>query len=80
MKTSRRKTLAVVLGGLFLLALVMGPGPGLYLVNPDPGDPGSAVAFLGMPVIYVWSLFWFAVQAAVVLAAYLFLWNSESDA
>ena len=29
---------------IFALALVMGPGPGLYLVNPAPGDPASTVA------------------------------------
>ena len=42
--------LAIVLSILFVLALVMGPGPGLYLVNPDPADPTATFAVLGIPI------------------------------
>lgn len=71
----RRQVLAVVLGVAFLLALVMGTGPGVYLVNPDVDDPHAAVSFLGMPVVYVWVVFWFFVQAGVILVAYFTLWD-----
>lgn len=73
----KRKRLAVALGAVFVLALVMGPGPGLYLVNPDPSDAGARFTFLGMPVVYVWAVFWFFVQAAVVVVAYLTVWRDE---
>ena len=57
--------------------MVMGPGPGLYLVNPDPGDLAGTFTLLGIPVIYLWALFWSLVQAIVVLVAYVFLWSEE---
>lgn len=71
----KRKRLAIVLGVIFALALLLGPGPGLYLVNPDPAGPHARFLFLGMPIVYVWAVFWFFVQAAVVLAAYFMLWG-----
>ena len=72
---SNRRVLAVILSGIFILAIVMGPGPGLYLVNPDPSDPGATVSLYNIPVIYIWAVFWAAVQAAVVIIAYLKLWD-----
>ena len=72
---SNGKLLAFVLSSVFLCAMVMGAGPGIYLINPDPADPNARVAFLGMPVVYVWVAFWFSVQAAVVLIAYFALWD-----
>ncbi len=41
----RCRKLGALLTGLFLLAMVMGSGPGLRLVNPDPGD---AAVVLGL--------------------------------
>lgn len=79
-RTSERNRLAVVLGAIFLFAMVMGPGPGLYLINPDPTDPNANFSFLGMPVVYVWAVFWFLVQAAVVLVACLRLWDGRDQA
>ena len=72
--TSHRKTLTVVLSLVFLLAMVMGTGPGIYLINPDPTEPNVDCSFLGVPVIYGWAVFWFLVQAVVVLIAYFRLW------
>ncbi|MBC8877140.1 MAG: hypothetical protein H8E44_47535 [Planctomycetes bacterium] len=71
-----RKRLAVVLSVIFALAIVMGGGPGMYLVNPDADDPDATFTFLSMPVIYAWIVFWFLVQAGVVLVAYYRLWDS----
>ena len=48
----------------FAFAVLMGAGPGLLLVNPKPDSPQEAYFFLGMPVLYVWAVFWFFVQAA----------------
>ena len=66
-----RKT--AVLGLLFLFALLMGAGPGLYLVNPS--DSGDSALFLGMPVLYFWAVFWFFVEAATVIA--YMVWAKE---
>ena len=61
---------------MFVLALVMGPGPGIYLINPDPGDPEARRFIFGMPIIYVWASFWFIVQASAVALSYFFLWKT----
>ena len=74
---TKRRRLAVALGAIFLVAVVMGTGPGIYLVNPDPADPNAAFTFLGLPILYVWAVFWFFVQAAVVLVAYFTLWDGR---
>jgi len=68
-----RRKLAVILSGIFLFAMIMGPGPGVYLVNPDSGDAG--VTFLSAPVLYAWAVFWFMVQAAVIVVAYFTVWK-----
>ena len=70
-----RRKLAVILSGIFLFAMIMGPGPGVSLVNPDSGDAG--VTFLGAPVLYAWAVFWFMVQAAVIVVAYCTVWKEE---
>ena len=38
-RKAKRKRLTIVLSLIFCLALVMGAGPGIYLINPDPSDP-----------------------------------------
>jgi|TARA_Y100000758_G_scaffold234427_1_gene170951 hypothetical protein len=65
---------------LFLLAIFMGAGPGLHLINPDPLDPDADFLAFGLPVIYVWGLFWYVVQFAVILYAYKYLWRGGEDA
>ena len=74
-----RRRLGLVLFLVFALAMVMGPGPGLHLVNPKPAATGEGLLFLGLPVIYAWGLFWYGVQAAVVLTACLTLWKPIED-
>lgn len=64
-----------VLGGVFLFALIMGPGPGIYLVN---GYAAKGETILGMPALYFWAVLWFLVEAAVVLTAYLTIWKKDS--
>ena len=65
---------------LFLLAVFMGAGPGLHLINPDPLDPTATFLAFGLPRIYVWGLFWYAVQFAVIFYAYTKIWRGDGDA
>ena len=74
-----RQRLGLVLFLVFALAMVMGPGPGLRLVNPEPSAARESLLFLGLPVIYAWGLFWYGVQAAVVVTACLTNWKSSDD-
>ena len=74
-----KKRLGRILAGVFVLALLMGPGPGLYLVNPDPGSPNSAATIGNVPVLYVWALLWCAVQVTVLLVAYFKVWGRPDD-
>jgi len=76
---TKRRRLGLVLFLLFALAMFMGPGPGLRLVNPGTANSGENSRFLGLPVIYAWGLFWYGVQAAVVVTASLTLWRSEDE-
>lgn len=68
------KTLLVV---LFLLAIILGAGPGIHLVNPNPADPGANFTTFGLPTIYVWGLLWYIVQFGVILVAYFRFWNTD---
>ena len=68
--------LAWTLGALFLFALIMGPGPGLYLINDYAANGGT---LLGAPALYTWAVFWFAVEAAIVVTAYRTIWRDEAE-
>ena len=59
--------------------MVMGPGPGLRLINPDPTAARERLLSLGGPGIYAWGLFWYGVQAAVVVSACLTIWKPSED-
>jgi hypothetical protein len=73
----KSRTLAWVLTIAFGFALVMGPGPGIYLVNPDASDPNATFTVGSVPILYLWALFWFAVEAAIVVTAYRLLWKED---
>ncbi len=79
MEKKNRKQLGILLTVAMVVAMLMGPGPGLRLINPDSSDPGATYTLGGVPVIYVWGLFWFAVQVAVVVTAYFTVWNDRSE-
>ena len=64
-----------ILSAIFFFALIMGPGPGLYLVNDFAAAGGT---FIGVPALYAWAVFWFAVEAAVVITAYLTIWRDKA--
>ena len=74
----KKKRWARGLAGAFVVALVMGPGPGVYLVNPAP-EEASPPTILGAPVLYVWAVFWFLVMAVTVFLAYKRLWSAEDE-
>lgn len=65
---------AWTLSAVFLFALVMGPGPGLYLINDYAADGGT---LLGAPAMYTWAVFWCAVEAAVIAIAYKTVWKDN---
>jgi uncharacterized membrane protein YozB (DUF420 family) len=68
-----------ILFAVFVLALAMGAGPGLYLVNPDPTDPEAKRFLFGVPVVYAWAVFWITVQAGSVVAAWYWIWRKTSE-
>jgi len=75
-KQQKHRTIAFALVVIFLLALIMGPGPGSLMINP----PGSEAKFwFGMPALYVWAVLWFFVEAAVIIVAARFLWGKGQD-
>ena len=74
-----RPRLGLVLFLVFALAMVMGPGPGWRLINPEPTAARESLLILGVPVVYAWGLFWYGVQAAVVVSACLTIWKPSED-
>jgi hypothetical protein len=77
--SAKDNLLGIALGVIFLLAIVMGAGPGIYLINPDSADPDAKCTFLSMPIVYAWIVFWFLVQAGVILVAYFKLWKEPQS-
>ena len=57
-KTTHQRRFGLVLFAVFALAIVMGPGPGLRLINPEPNAARESLLILGVPVVYAWGLFW----------------------
>ena len=78
-KTTRQHRFGLVLFAVFALAMVMGPGPGLRLINPEPTAARESLLILGVPVGYAWGLFWYGVQAAGVVSACLTIWKPSQD-
>ena len=77
--SSTRKKWAYISGILFSVAVIMGAGPGLILVNPSEGATREAFFFASMPIIYVWGVFWFAVQFIALLLAYRKVWTDGGE-
>ena len=75
-----KRNLGVVLTVAMIVAMLMGPGPGLRLVNPDITEPGADYLVFGLPIIYAWGLLWFVVQVAIVLIAYFTVWKTDDTA
>ena len=73
------KRLSSILALVFVFAMIMGPGPGVYLVNPGPNHDGPAPTLLGLPIVYAWAVLWCGVQAAVLVTAYLTIWSRDEQ-
>ena len=73
-----RKSLRNTIIAVFVLAMTRGPGPGLRLINPDASDPNATFTFAGIPTVYAWGLFWYAVQLIAIIIAYKKLWREDT--
>ena len=72
---SSTKPWAIFSGVLFLVAVLMGAGPGVHLINPSESAAAEDFFIFGMPKLYVWALFWFAMQATALTIAYFKVWK-----
>lgn len=77
MDVQKRKRLSIGLSLAMVFAMLMGPGPGLRLVNPDITDPSAEYIVFGIPIIYAWGIFWFLVQLVIVVIAYRTIWLDD---
>ena len=77
MNAVQRRRLGFGISAAFCLAMVMGSGPGLHLINPQPGAPADHFTWWGVPKIYLWGLLWYGVQLAALLLAYFKVWVGE---
>jgi hypothetical protein len=59
-----------MLGSMFVLAMLMGPGPGMAVAN-------YPVSWGGLPALYVWGLLWYVVLVTVVTLCYVLLWRMD---
>ena len=67
----QRKKLAVILFLVYALSFLMSNGPGVLLVN----SPGLV---LGLAPVYLWAIFWYAIQVACLVLAFVFVWKGET--
>ncbi|MDE0836928.1 MAG: hypothetical protein OSA84_11320 [Akkermansiaceae bacterium] len=63
---------ALLLAAIFVLALLMGPGPGAMLIDGSADEPAF---WFGIPALYLWTLLWFAVMSGCVVTAALTVWK-----
>ncbi len=70
--TARRR-LGWILAAVFAVAMLLGAGPGILLVN----QPST---WFGLPRLYVWGMLWCTVEIIVVVTAYLLVWQTNDEA
>ena len=63
-----------LLSAIFLVALVLGPGPGAALIDGTPEKPNI---WFGVPALYVWVVLWFLVMAGCIVIAALTVWKDN---
>ena len=68
-----RKKWAVLLSAAYVVSFVFSHGPGIQLVN----RPGLV---LGFPPLYLWAVFWYAVELGILFAAYFLVWKEDGEA
>lgn len=74
MSTRSRNRLGWAVFVTFALALIMGTGPGILLVNS--AEP-VLVGGVELPRLYAWGLVWYAVEVGCVIVACVLLWTRE---
>lgn len=79
MSQQQRRRTGRILLGLFALAMIMGTGPGILLVNPDASSPEPVASVANIPVLYLWALFWYAIQIIVLFIAYFNIWEQPDE-
>jgi hypothetical protein len=55
---------------IYAVSLLLSNGPGVLLVN-------RPILILGLPLIYIWAIFWWLFQMSLVLIAYFRVWKPE---
>lgn len=63
-----KKKWAITLTLGYIVAYLFSNGPGILLAN-------RPALFLGFPPLYLWAVFWGAVQVGILIAAYFFVWK-----
>ena len=71
-QADRRGKLGWILTVVFAIAMLLGVGPGILLVNQPE-------TWFGLPRLYVWGMFWCAVEIVVVVLAYCFVWTTGDE-
>jgi hypothetical protein len=57
----------------FLVAMFLGAGPGLFLAA------GEAKVVCGVPLFYLWVVFWFVVLGGIVSYTSTTVWSKEDE-
>ncbi len=63
-----KKKWAITLTLGYIAAFLFSNGPGILLIN-------RAELMLGFPPLYLWAVFWGAVQVSILIAAYFLVWS-----
>ncbi|MGH7598928.1 MAG: hypothetical protein ACREOI_21445 [bacterium] len=64
--TKKKWAITLTLG--YIVAYLFSNGPGILLVN-------RTELVLGFPPLYLWAVFWGAVQVSILIAAYFLVWK-----
>ena len=69
-KNDGRSTVLKLTGIGFAISLIMAVGPGAMLVN----RPETIV---GIPLLYAWAVFWYAIICCIALVADRWVWSKD---
>lgn len=64
--------LSITLIIAFFFAMIMGPGPGVFIVN-------GRGPILSVPAIYAWAVFWFLIQVTIIVISYFRIWKGGGE-
>ncbi|MBA2113793.1 hypothetical protein [Bremerella alba] len=70
--SSTSRPLSYAATAIVVIALIMGVGPGVLLVN-------RPTMFLGLPLLYFWGIGWYFVICGVAIICYFFIWRGDQD-